>query len=269
MRLRFIYFLLLVPALALSQRGLLPSLIESAPHANPELIQARMADFILAQKEKMKLAKNEVRFLKSMVNESHRKFLKSYKSYSQFNELFENGLYDCLSGTAFFSVVLEELQFSYKIIETNYHIFLLIETSQGKVLLETTDRLFGFKTNPKEIEKCVSQYQENLLASAASRKLHYYHYQANLFREVNALQLSGLLYFNQAVIAYNSHEWVTCVDRLEKARSVYNNPRVEELTEILANSIVSSKLNEKAKQPLLIHLAKYVKGLPELAVLIR
>jgi hypothetical protein len=258
--------LFLMPLMAFSQGNILPSLIETAPNTSPIIIETKINSFIVAQKEKKQLAKSELKFLKSIVNESHKKFLKSYKSYSQFNEVFESGFYDCLSGTAFFSVILDELQFQYKIIETNYHIFLLIETKQGRVLLETTDRLFGFKTNSKEIESCLSQYKENLLASASSKKLHYYQYQVNLFREVNPLQLSGLLYFNQAVIAYNNHEWATCVDRLEKARSIYNNPRIEELTEILAKSISLSELNEKSKQQLLLYLAKYIRHSPVLAV---
>jgi hypothetical protein len=259
-------FLLIAPLMVLSQGSLLTSLIESAPLANTSIIETKMSSFISLQKEKMKLAKSEVKFLKSMVDESHRKFLKTYKAYSQFNDPFENGHFDCLSGTAFFSVLLEGLQFDHKIIETNYHIFLLVETNKGQVLIETTDRLFGFKTNSKEIEKCLAQYKENLLAAAPSKGGHYYHYQVDLFRPVNAFQLSGLLYFNQAVIAYNKHEWVVCAERLEKARSIYDNPRVEELTEILAKSISLSGLNEKVKEPLLIHLAKYIKGSTILAI---
>lgn len=257
---------LLTPLMVCSQGNLLPNLIETAPNANAELIQTKINSFIAAQKAKKQLTKSDLKFLKAMVNESHRKFLKSYKSYSQFNEIFESGHYDCLSGTAFFSLLLEELQFRYKIIETNYHIFLLLETQQGQVLLETTDRLFGFKTNPKEIENSLSHYKENLLASTSSKKLTYYHYHIDLFCEINSMQLSGLLYFNQAVTAYNSQDWTTCLDRLEKAKAIYNNPRVEELSELLANSIATSRLNEKAKQQLLIQLSKNVGNLPLLAV---
>jgi hypothetical protein len=267
MRTRLTCFLLLtMPLWSWSQGGILSNLIETAPHANTELIQSKITDFISLQKGKRQLAKNEIKFLKAMVNDSHKKFLKSYKPYSYFNELFENGRFDCLTGTSFFCVMLDELDFKYKIVETNYHIFLLIETNQGRVLLETTDRLFGFKTNQQEIEKCLSHYKENLLTSTSSNKYQYYQYHVELFREVSTKQLSGLLYFNQAVIAYNNHDWVTCVDRLAKARSIYDNPRVEELTEILADSIAASELNEKVKQQLLIYLAKHVQDLPALAV---
>jgi hypothetical protein len=160
--------------------------------------------------------------------------------------------------------MLESLQINYKIIETNYHIFLLVETREGQVLLETTDRLFGFKTNPLEIDKCLKDYEENLL-TASGGKMHYYQFQSRLFREIKSTQLSGLLYFNQAVVAYNKREWEQCVYHLEKARFIYDNARISELTHLLVETISQADLNEKSKQELLIHLSPFVTDLPVLA----
>ena len=258
-------FLVFAPIMGFSQGNLLPKFIQSAPQADARLIQSKIDNFVFIQKGKMKEARNEVNFLKSLVNESHKKFLKSYKAYSRFDEQFETGHYDCLTGTAFFSLILQALEIEYKIIETNYHIFLLIDTKKGKVLLETTDRLFGFKTDPNEVEKCLAQYGQNQLNTNSSQQLHY-RYQVSLFREVAPTQLTGLLYFNQAVVAYNNHQWETCVERLGKARYIYDNPRVEELTQILATSISLSNLADKEKQKLLIHLGQFASHLPLLAI---
>jgi hypothetical protein len=250
------FLLFFVPLMSYSQERLLPSLVETAPKANRTLIETNINQFISIQKERKLDARSEIKFLKSMVNASHKKFLKTYKAYSPFSSLFENGEYDCLSGTSFFSVVLDELQFRYKIIETNYHIFLLIETGQGQVLLETTDRFFGFKTNPIEIEKSLSHYKENLMATGSSDKRQYYKYHVDLFHEVSSRQLSGLLYFNQAVVAFNSHDWIGSTESLYKAKLIYDNVRVKELTEILITAIESSNLNSYEKQELLNKLKK-------------
>ncbi len=266
MKQRLILFLLFAPLLALSQGSLLTTLIQAAPHSNAEIIQTKMNRFLSQQKDKMVNAKSDLKFLKSLVNESHKKFLKSYQPYVQFNELFENGKYDCLTGTSFFSVLFDELHFSYKIIETNYHIFLLIETQQGQVLLETTDRYFGFKTSLGEIEKCLSQYKENLLINSSTKNVQYYTYQADLFHEVKGKQLGGLLYFNQAVVSFNNKDWISCVALLENARGIYDNPRVAELTDILSVSIAKSDLTQKVKQELLINLSKYSQASPIIAI---
>jgi hypothetical protein len=248
------FLLFFAPLISFSQENLLSSLIEATPNANSKLIETKINGFI------------SIKFLKSVVNESHKKFLKTYKAYSQFNAIFEKGDYDCLSGTSFFSVVLDELHFRYKIIETNYHVFLLIDTNRGQVVLETTDRLFGFKTDPKEIENSLSHYKENVLSSLASDKQNYYQYHANLFHEVSSRQLSGLLYFNQAVVAFNSHDWISCVESLHKAKLIYDNARVKELTEILINAIELSNLNRYEKQELLSKLGKDSKSLHILAI---
>jgi hypothetical protein len=255
---RLAIFLFIIPFIGVSQNTLLPSLINTVPNADASIIHHKMNSFISTQKGKMGLAKNDIKFLKTLVRDSHKNFLKTYKSYSQFNEVFENGSYDCLTGTSFFSVLLDELNFDYKIIETNYHIFLLIETRQGRVLLETTDRLFGFKTNTGEIDKCLNEYKENRFVNEGSTKIRYYQYQSNLFREVKSLQIPGLLYFNQAVVAFNNHDWTTCAKRLEQARMIYANPRVDELSKILANAISVSQLDEKLRRDLIYQLLKNI-----------
>jgi hypothetical protein len=258
-------FVVLTPLLGAAQVDLLPGLLKTAPNANSDLIHQKVDGFISLQRQKLARSGSEIKFLRSLVNEAHRRFLKSYKSYSQFNELFDNGRYDCLTGTAFFSMVFESLQVDYKIIETNYHIFLLVETREGQVLLETTDRLFGLKTNPQDIERCLSRYKENQLSTTAGRKVHYYKYQTQLFKEVKSSQLSGLLFFNQAVVAYNNREWEQCVYQLQKARFIYDNTRVAELTHLLVETISRVDLNETSKQELLIHLSPFVTDLPILA----
>lgn len=263
---RLAFFLFIIPFLGVSQNTLLPSLISTVPNADAVVIHNKMNSFIASQKEKMGLAKTDIKFLKSLVKDAHKKFLKTYKSYAQFNEAFETGYYDCLTGTSLFSVILEEFNFSYKVIETNYHIFLLIETRQGRVLLETTDRLFGFKTNASEIDKCLSQYKENLLSMEGSTNVQYYQFHSKLFREVKSSQIPGLLYFNQAVIAYNNQDWSTCAARLEKARMIYANPRVDELSIVLANAISASQLDEKTRRDLIYQLLKNISTSQVLAV---
>ncbi len=268
MRLKLSLLLIIIPLIGISQSSLLASLIEtSQPLVTDAHIKTELFNFIsLQQTKKLKInQQGEVKFLRAMVNQAHRKFLKNYKAYSQFNEAFDNGNYDCLTGTAFFSVVLEGLKFKHRIIETNYHIFLLVNTSQGEILIETTDRYFGFKTKAEEIDNSLNQYKKNLLVASSTKK-QYYQYHTNLFREVNGMQLSGLLYFNQAVVAYNQHNWLLCAEKLEKARAIYNNARAEELTEILIGSIAISDLKESSKQELLSTLKKHLKSTPIFAV---
>jgi hypothetical protein len=258
-------FFLLIGFFAQAQGSILSALLETSPAVTSDAIQTEMNEFIQVFQDKKVEAKNDVRLLRSLVNKSHRKFLKQYKAYSQFNEVFESGNYDCLSGTAFFSVALSQLGYSYKIIETNYHIFLLVNSHEGEILLETTDRLAGLKTRAKEINQTLALYKQNRI-SATTSEGKYYLYQTHLFREVDALQLSGLFYFNQAVVAYNQHNWIACSEKLAKARTIYNNHRVEELTEVLFHSVSLSDMNPIDKKQLIQQLQPHVKFSSLLAV---
>ena len=161
----FIFFLLISPLFSNGQENSLKGFFRTVPRANQEEISTELHSFIQVQREKFASSKSDIKFLRSLVWESHKRFLKTYKPYSQFDELFENGNYDCLTGTSFFSLVFESLNLPFTIIETNYHIFMMIETDKGNVLLETTDRVFGLKTHSSEIENCLSQYRENVLTA--------------------------------------------------------------------------------------------------------
>ncbi len=264
MRVLIVIFFLFAGINAHAQGSILSALLETTPITSRAAIQQRMDGFMQELHAKKFESKSDVRFLKMVVNKSHRKFLKHYSSYAQFNRVFESGTYDCLSGTAFFSVVLDQLGYTYKIIETNYHIFLLVSTEQGEVLLETTDRIAGLKTSAKEISQTLATYKQNRL-SASAGEANYYLYQTQLFREVDAFQLSGLLYFNQAVVLYNQQKWDLCANQLAKARSIYDNPRVEELSEILFRSVLLSEMEQTSKRELLEQLKPYVNRSPVVA----
>jgi hypothetical protein len=242
---------------ATGQNVVLDNLFKTASHSrSKEEAQSRISNFVQEQLLKKGQKKSEVQFLNSLVKNTHQQFLKTYKPYTQINEPFETGTYDCLTGTALFSLIFTELGIHHKMIETNYHIFLLIESKEGRVLLETTDRLFGLKVKSKEVDQWLEKYQQNTLTASSTNSV-YYQYKADLFREISLNQLPGLLYFNQAVVAFNSHDLATCVDQLEKAKRTYDNPRIKELALIVTEAVSASLLSEKEKYSLLIQLASF------------
>lgn len=63
--------------------------------------------------------------LEQLLFRLHRKYLKEYQPYQDFYGLLENGRYNCVTSTALYAWFLEELNFDYRIIETDYHIFLM------------------------------------------------------------------------------------------------------------------------------------------------
>ena len=178
--------------------------------------------------------------LSKVFRKVHATYLKKYEAYSGFTDLMETGAYDCLTATMLFSQIFSELHYEYTIIETNYHIFIQVKTVDGLVLLESTDRANGFVTDPSAMAKRIAGYRQ-LSPEPKHTSQVGYHYQCKLYQEVEAENLTGLLYFNQAVKAYNKEDWLACTKALSESFSNYPTDRALELEEILVLTLVARK----------------------------
>ena len=257
---RFAFFLLMIPLLGYGQESSVLSDLEATSPQATLLAKSRIDGFI--QNLKSSNSSSDIALLKRVFHRTQKEFLRQYTSYADFSEIFDSGRYDCLTATSLFSVVLSELNVEYTIVETNYHIFLLVNTSKGEVLLETTDRFNGFVRNEKEISQRIGRYRQGLTAAADTQNSYRYH--CDLYREVNPGQLPGLLYYNQAVKAYNAGRLGTCGELLLKAKSIYNTPRINEFVSIFLKSVVESTMDDQAK----LRIIRQFKGvMPALASL--
>ncbi|MEQ9413190.1 MAG: hypothetical protein RIF39_05140 [Cyclobacteriaceae bacterium] len=200
---------------------------------------------LLIEKLDAKGKKTDRLFLKSVFNITHRQLLKEYDQYAGFGEIFKGGKYDCLTATALYSVLLNELGYPHRIIETNYHIFLLVDTNDGQVLMESTDPLDGFEYQPEKIESRIAQYKLDQ-EKAISNELNY-PFSYSLFNEVTPAELTGLLYYNQCVKAFNTKQWSKAIQLLEVAKVYYNSPRIAEMENLLVQVVASTALENTAQ----------------------
>jgi hypothetical protein len=190
---------------------------------------------------------SEQRTLQRIFHRVHATFLKRYESYTDFHTLFADGTYDCLTATALFSYVLTELKYDFTIIETNYHIFILVETARGRVMLETTDRVGGFETDLERIANRTGEYRKSAPLATQPDQLSY-QYTFSLYHAVSPEKLTGLLIYNQAVKAYNGGDWLACARALEKAYAAYATPRCKELSDILVRTVIETNASVPIRQ---------------------
>ena len=241
MKSRLIILLLAIPLLVNGQETIdLDDLVVTSTLQNPTKASAKVHEFVRGLATLR--SSSDVTLLKKVFHKTQRKFLREYVSYSDFSEIFESGRFDCLTATALYSYVLGELNFDFSIIETNYHIFLLVKTSKGEILLETTDRYNGFVSRSDKIGERIGAYRTKALDGK-----NQYRYQCDLYDEVSPNLLPGLLYYNQAVKAFNAGSLEKCGDLLLKARSIHNTARVDEFGSIFLKSVVESSLDDATK----------------------
>lgn len=185
-------------------------------------------------------------FIRYIFTKTHQYYLKKYEDHTSFSALFNKGSYNCLTGTILYSLILNHFHIAHEVIETNYHIFILAETNQGKILLETTDPLHGFVDTPSGIEKRINTYKKNTLY-ASNSKFNYYQFNTDLFNSVSIKELHGLLFYNKAVDSYNHQKLQESVQYLIKAHTLYSSSRIDEFSQIILLALQQSKMESAIK----------------------
>ena len=205
-------------------------------------------DSFLKKLEKKKSSiKKEKDFVRFIFSKTHQEYLKDYKPYASFNEVFDKGDYNCLTGTILYALILNHFDIQYEVIETNYHIFITADTRQGKVLLEATDPLEGFVDNASGIEKRIATYKQNALTPTYSN-LTPYQFSFDLYNAVSMEGLQGLLYYNKAVDSFNHQQIENSIQYLEKAHELYSSPRIYEFSRILLTAVQHSDWKPAVKE---------------------
>lgn len=190
---------------------------------------------------------NKAAFVDYLFDKTRQRFLRNYTDYATFSETLNTGTYNCLTGTALYAVLLEQFEIPYQIIETNYHIFLVAETDNGRVLLEATDAENGFVTGESNIEARIKEYRQGI-PSKSDRTKTYYQYDANLYKNVTIEELTGLLYYNRAIVAYNQHDIQGSIENLSKSVERYQSARTSEFASILQITVAGSDLQSDVKR---------------------
>jgi hypothetical protein len=184
--------------------------------------------------------KQQQQFLRQLFVKTHSRFLRTFKQYATFSQLFSNGNYNCLTATALLGATLQHFNYSFRIFETNHHIFILVETDRGRTLLETTDPINGFITDAKAIEQKIAGYKSAKGTETLADVIEY-NFQNTLFNEVTLEDIIGLLHFNLAVNEYNRKNFERATYHLEQANQFYQSSRMIEFSEVVVLTLKELK----------------------------
>ena len=184
---------------------------------------------------KLRFQISDAALLKDIFYTTHRKFLKNYKLYSSFSSIFENGQYDCLTATSLYAYILNELRFDFEIVETRYHMALLINDGENKYLIESTDPIDGLITDAKAVQEMLDKFEKEEVRDES------YKFKFSINRKISIEELPGLLYYNQAVRKFNEGEIFTSFNDLQKALIFHRSPRIQELMGVVLEAAKYSK----------------------------
>lgn len=272
-------FLLLLPALAFSQLRPLPfhSAFEAACFSeistNPSCTEAKIALFFALDEtmtvdhfegfksqlhqfdQKAKLNKSPKRIFRRIQKE----FLDDFEQTSRLADLFDQGKFNCVSGSALMAYYLEKNGFKYDVEELPHHVFLTATDGQHNFIMETTDK-FGILRDTEEnrlvyhkdtIDNSLIFEQIGFHDNSEERSLV-------VKGSIDLQQLAGLAYYNEAINHMNTATFETALDLLQKAYFLYPSIRIEKaLRYSILKVLNSDKLSREQKKEYYLLMVYY------------
>jgi len=178
-------------------------------------------------------------FLEHLFYKTHRKVLKRYTKYnSSLDEVLADGNYDCVTGSLLYAFILNHFNIPFKIIETDFHAFLIVKPDGKEFIFEVTDPLSGFIADKKEVLKFKIKYfpDKNSLGLNSAEEIGRAYFTSSegntIYNEVNFMQLYALQHYNQGILALNNKSYKKAVDELKMAKAIYPSRRVNAIMSI-------------------------------------
>lgn len=179
----------------------------------------------------------DLNFLRQIFQKTHQSLLKKYEQHSTFNDMLESGKFDCVSASAALGMLLDRYGYKFDIVETDYHVFIVVEVDRKNIILESTLPVGGMISAPSEVDAYLEAYKQVEFAQLGSLNQRIGSPTLDLsnnsiFRKVSLNQLAGLLYYNDAILLFNNQKYQEASNQLSKALALYPSERIEGLKDL-------------------------------------
>ncbi|AWW30071.1 hypothetical protein DN752_08000 [Echinicola strongylocentroti] len=180
-------------------------------------------------------------FLSEVFYKAHQYVLKEYVKHSSFNEALTTGSYDCVSGSAIYGLLLDRYGFEYEVIETDYHVFLLIHgEGDRRYIYESTEPRAGFIKDQEAVNQYISVFNTEVINGKVDQLAELgsvtsqFSEESTIYASISLRELAGLQYYNDAVHHFNDGDKEMTYRQLAKAKAIYPSERVLSLYEYIA-----------------------------------
>ena len=157
---------------------------------------------------------------------THSKFFKKYETEAFFNNIFENGNYNCVTASAFYALMFDEFNINYSIKETPTHIYIIADTSRLQTLIESTLPGTGVVSfNEKFKNDFVVYLNTNKIISdiefknSTTKELFRKFYSTD--KTINLLELAAIQYYNKGIFLMLEEKFSGAVSYFKKALAIY------------------------------------------------
>lgn len=147
-----------------------------------------------------------------------------------FHEIIYNGVYNCVTATALYAIMLDRLDIPYNIKETPRHVYLIAFPKREQILMESTDPAQGYVYHNDDYK---SMFVQNLRKSKLISEQEFKSQDINeLFKkyyyvdkDINLQQLISIHYSNNANTYFEKENIREFQEQIKKASFLYPCPR--------------------------------------------
>ena len=209
-------------------------------------INERIDYCVSAIKSSKNFQKKRKKKLQYVYDTVHDMFLRKYELKSCFSEIFDDGIYNCVTASALYAVVFDRLEIPYVVKEAPSHVYLMAYPERENIYVETTvpGSMGLIAPDEKELKK-LGEYLVKMkiitaeeLKEEGVKKVYNDFYYGNSNHDKEALV--GMQYFNKAVFHFNEGKIKEAHYNMEKACLYYK----ERKGEILKESFLMEYLRE-------------------------
>jgi tetratricopeptide (TPR) repeat protein len=197
----------------------------------PEVSAKMIHDF--ANDLKPKIEKLPVaRKLKTIFNSVHDKFLVKYQEEAFFNDIFITGNYNCVTASALYALILQDLGINFIIKETPDHIYLIADPGSLRFIMETTLPSKGVIEFDTKIKSNFIQYLHNnkIISEEDIKNLstdalfdRFYLKDKN----ITLRELAGVHYYNRGAMLFNKEFYAGSIGYFQKAVLFNSDPKIK------------------------------------------
>lgn len=168
----------------------------------------RLKEALKIEKLKRKKKKKLVTQLKKVVND---KYLKRYKTYASFEDLWQNGAFNEVTGTALYALLLESMEVSYQILIQKEGMMIMVGEEKDQIPLEIESIKAKkiddhFEQNYLDLLRYLKLIRPTEYGSKPRAALFHQHFRANT-EVIDLSQLAGKLSYNFAMQFYREKNY--------------------------------------------------------------
>lgn len=211
-----------------------------------QIIQKKYLDKLENIKAQKLESKREDKQITVIYKSVHASFLKKYELINEFNHIFINGQYNCVSASALYGLIFNDLGIPFTIKEKPSHVYIISFPETHRILVETTDPNAGFyvfdnkyKTNyinKLKQHKLISN--EDFAKNSIDKLFDTYYFPDE---DIDLKKLVGIQYFNDAIAKLDEDKPEEAFIQLEKAYLFYPSEKADYLLRLSLGLILHNQ----------------------------